>query len=341
MTHHSSVKAPSALILVTDPSSVGEVRRAAQTAAASIGFDDARAGDAALVATEMATNIVRHVGSGELIITTGNEVDGGILELLALDHGPGMRDVDRCMEDGFSTAPGGSGTGLGAIRRLSDEFDIHSTREAGTAILSRFRSASRKPQRITIGALSLPFPGEPVCGDAWEIFLDPPTCSITVIDGLGHGAAACAAAWEALQSIRAHPLRGVEQKLELAHQALKHTRGAAMAVAELHLDSGHITFAGVGNIVGATASATALRRMVSFDGTVGHEVIKIKEFDYSLQRGHVMVMHSDGLRSQWKFDRYPELLAHDPLLIAGVLYRDYVKGRDDVTVVVARVEGPP
>jgi anti-sigma regulatory factor (Ser/Thr protein kinase) len=341
VTHKNSIKAPSTLVLVSDASAVGEARRAAQTAAASLGFDDARAGNAALVATEMATNIIRHAGAGELIIKSGEELEGGVLELLALDRGPGMRDVSRCMEDGFSTAAGGSGTGLGAMRRLSDEFDIHSVHDVGTAVLSRFLPNDREPERIKIGALSLPFPGEVACGDAWEILLSPETSSITVIDGLGHGVDAGAAAREAVRSVEAHPLRSVEEKLEFAHQALKHTRGAAMAVAEIHPGSGHIAFAGVGNIIGATASADALRRMVSFDGTVGHEMHKIKVFDYSLEPGHVLVMHSDGLKSQWKFDRYPELLARDPLLIAGVLYRDYFRGHDDVTVVVARVEGRP
>jgi hypothetical protein len=251
-----------------------------------------------------------------------------------------MRDVARCMEDGYSTASGGSGAGLGAMRRLSDEFDIHSTAGIGTAVLARFQPGGRIPRRMNVGALSLPFPGELVCGDAWEILHGSKICTITVIDGLGHGIDANNAAQEAVRAVEANAQKSVQQKLELAHGALRHTRGAAMAVAEIDQDSGHIAFAGVGNIVGATASARALRRMVSFDGTLGHEVHRIREFEYLLEPGHVLVMHSDGLRSHWKFDLYPDLLLRDPLLIAGVLYRDYFRGHDDVTVVVARAEYP-
>jgi hypothetical protein len=47
-------------------------------------------------------------------------------------------------------------------------------------------------------------------------------------------------------------------------------------------------------------------------------------------------MHSDGIATQWDLGRYPGLLARDPSLIAGVLYRDFLRGRDDATVVVLK-----
>ena len=50
----------------------------------------------------------------------------------------------------------------------------------------------------------------------------------------------------------------------------------------------------------------------------------------------MLVMHSDGLGSRWQMDRYPGLPRRHPTLIAGVLYRDWTRGRDDVTVVAAR-----
>ena len=75
--------------------------------------------------------------------------------------------------------------------------------------------------------------------------------------------------------------------------------------------------------------------MVSYNGTVGHEVRKIREFTYLWPKGGLLVMHSDGLGTQWRLDRYPGLIARHPSLIAGVLYRDFNRGRDDVTVLVA------
>jgi len=340
VSHQNSLLAPSTLLSVAASSGVGEARRFAQAAAEDLGFDETRAGKISIVATELANNLVRHAGGGVIIARVSREGESGAIELLSLDKGPGMRDVARCLEDGYSTLAGGTGTGLGAIRRLSDAFDIYSVPGAGSAVLSRFGTLRHDGSRIEVGALSLPYPGETVCGDAWQVDETPMTCCIAVIDGLGHGIEAGAAARAAVRTVEAHCRRPIEQVLELAHLALKPTRGAAIAMAEISLDSGHIAYAGVGNIVGATASADTLKRMVSYDGTIGHEVWKIKGFEYSLEPGQVLIMHSDGLRSQWKLDQYPGLLARDPFLIAGVLYRDYVKGLDDVTVVVGRAVAP-
>jgi hypothetical protein len=52
--------------------------------------------------------------------------------------------------------------------------------------------------------------------------------------------------------------------------------------------------------------------------------------------GFLLVMHSDGLATHWNLDQYPGLVGRRPSLIAGVLYRDFARGRDDVTVVVAK-----
>lgn len=337
MPHKNSLLVPSSLLNVSDESSIGEVRRFIRDAAESVGFDESALGKVSIVATELASNLHRHAKGGVVVVRAYDE-GGGAIDLLALDRGPGMHDVARCMEDGYSTAAGGTGTGLGAIRRLSDEFDIHSVPDVGTAVLARFQKSRAPRGAFVVGALSFPYPGEQVCGDAWDILVGQESCSIAVIDGLGHGVDAGLAAKEAIRSVESNSHRPLEQVLGFAHQALRHTRGAAMAVAEIRAGSGLVRFAGVGNIVGATASIDTLKRMVSLDGTIGHEIHRIREFEYLLEQGQILVMHSDGLRSHWRLDGYPGLLLRDPLLIAGVLYRDYFRGNDDVTVVVARAE---
>ena len=124
--------------------------------------------------------------------------------------------------------------------------------------------------------------------------------------------------------------------IEAAHTALRHTRGAAVAVAEVDISHQMVRFAGVGNIAGVILSSRGSRNMVSHNGTVGHRVRKIQEFTYPWPEGALLVIHSDGLATRWSFDRYPGLTSRHPSLIAGVLYRDYSRRRDDVTVVVAR-----
>ena len=63
---------------------------------------------------------------------------------------------------------------------------------------------------------------------------------------------------------------------------------------------------------------------------------RINEFSYPWAEGAVLVLHSDGLGGRWDLARYPGLSRHHPSLVAGVLFRDWSRRRDDVTVVAAR-----
>ena len=63
---------------------------------------------------------------------------------------------------------------------------------------------------------------------------------------------------------------------------------------------------------------------------------RVQEFTYPWPPGAILVLHSDGLLSHWTLDRHPGLAARHPMLLAGILYRDFRRGRDDTTVVVAR-----
>ena len=98
-------------------------------------------------------------------------------------------------------------------------------------------------------------------------------------------------------------------------------------------------FVGVGNIAAHLRSraAAAGRGLVSHNGIVGGTVRKIQEFEYECPVDGLLVLHSDGLQSRWDLERYAGLLARHPAVIAGVLYRDYTRGRDDVTVAVVRL----
>jgi hypothetical protein len=76
--------------------------------------------------------------------------------------------------------------------------------------------------------------------------------------------------------------------------------------------------------------------MVSHHGTAGHDMRRIQEFTYPWEAAAILVLHSDGLSSHWTLEPYPGLQLRHPMLIAGVLYRDFKRGRDDASVVVLR-----
>lgn len=324
---------------VTELSQAGEARRATATLTRRLGMDEADCGNAAIVATEVANNLVKHAREGFFLLRPLEQGRAVGVEMLALDKGPGMADVTRCLRDGYSTA-GSPGNGLGAVARLSSFFDIYSNPQTGTALLARLWSeppaaGARRP-RLQTGAVSVPKTGECVCGDAWAVEDDGGRVCVVVADGLGHGPFAAEAAAAAVRVFRENGRLGPAARLEVIHQALRGTRGAAVSIAEVDFDDQIVRFAGVGNVAGTVLADGVSRSMVSCNGTVGHNARHFQEFTYSFPAGAVLVMHSDGLASRWGLDPYPGLIALDPALIAGVLYRDFQRGRDDATVVVAR-----
>jgi hypothetical protein len=147
---------------------------------------------------------------------------------------------------------------------------------------------------------------------------------------------AATAAREAVRIFRANARLAPADLLDALHNALRPTRGAAGAVAVIDHATQVLTFAGVGNIAGAIIGPTARQGLVSLSGTLGHEVRKVRAFEYRWPPGATLVMHSDGLGTQWDIGRYPGLVRRHPALVAGTLYRDYRRVRDDVTVLAIR-----
>ncbi|HLL55068.1 MAG TPA: ATP-binding SpoIIE family protein phosphatase [Myxococcaceae bacterium] len=329
---------PGTVVRIQHEGEAGEARRVAVTIAGQLGFSEERCGKVALVATEAARNIALHAGQGEMIITPLDQDGVGGVELLALDKGRGMADIDKCMRDGYTTA-GTGGVGLGAIARMSDVFDIYSQPDAGTAVLARLW-ASRPPRqrgvRMEVGAVSVAKAGEEACGDCWSALVKGQKPRFLVCDGLGHGPGASTASLAAARVFHARPQEALPELVRAAHDALRPTRGAALSVTEVDLEAGTVTYVGVGNIVSMILRGESRQNLISLNGTVGHQMPKVQAFSYSWPAGALLVMHSDGLGTQWRLDRYPGLMARNPSLVAGVLYRDFNRGRDDSTVLVAR-----
>lgn len=320
---------------VHEQSQVAEARREAASLAGKAAFNPTDAGRVALVATEAATNMIRHGGGGDLLVSLN---DDDAVEILALDKGPGIGDLERSLRDGYSTA-GGAGTGLGAIRRLSSEFEVYSLPGRGAAVLARVRRGNRTPPPVSIqyGGLAAPMGGERVCGDAWSIAPSRDGGAVVMVaDGLGHGPQAAEASAQAVRTFRTHAHLPEVDLMDCLHGALRATRGAAVAVATLAPGPREVRFAGVGNIAGLIYSNGQARQMISHPGTVGHTLHKPKLFTYAWSVGAVVLFYSDGINTHLSFEGYPRLAERDPSLIAGVFFRDFNRGHDDATVVAVR-----
>jgi len=322
--------------LIDEETKVGEARRQASVIAQVHGLDSIEVGRVAIATTELATNLLRHGGGGELLLQAITYADSTLIEVLAIDRGKGMANVDLCMTDGFSTA-GSAGAGLGAVRRLAQEFDVHSIAGEGTVVVARIgsdgRAAGRTDRRY--GAVNVAIAGEVECGDSWRLAMQEGTTSLMVADGLGHGPLAASAARSAVSQFEAAPFEPPTMLLERAHRATAGSRGAAAACARISAD-GAVVYSGVGNICGCLVSPEKSQGMVSHGGTLGLRVVRMQQFEYQRKPDTLLVMHSDGLSARWDLKTRPGLLQRHPAIVAAILYRDFARGRDDSTVVVVR-----
>jgi anti-sigma regulatory factor (Ser/Thr protein kinase) len=325
-------------VIVNEENQVAEARREVVGIARRQGFNEVDAGRAALVSTELATNLVKHAHDGEILVGSDPDDNGGGIQILALDKGRGIANVQACLADGYSSA-GTAGKGLGAVIRLSTFVDIASWPGVGTAVLAGIEPGKTRGGRATsrsgVGAVSVAKFGEDVCGDAWAIDHNGAATTLFLADGLGHGPSAAEAAVEAVRLFRRFGGHQVSTLLDYIHGGLRSTRGAAVSMARYDRPSRQVTFGGIGNVAGALVSRNELRRMVAMPGTAGYNVRKIQSFQYPFESG-LVILYSDGISTSWTLDRYPNLEAAHPTLIAAVLYRDFGRRRDDATVVVGK-----
>jgi hypothetical protein len=246
------------------------------------------------------------------------------------------------MRDGYSTS-GTAGQGLGAIRRLAEEFEIYSQREMGTALVARIGSRSRPPTKgwqdapsveDRLGVVCVPLRGETECGDAWHIDHGKQLISVLLVDGLGHGPEAAAVALIATTTFRRLPGSPPDRILQVMSDAMRGSRGAAVSVAVINKAERTLTFSGVGNVDGRVVAADRTEHLVPQNGIVGHTMPIVRSTRVAWPEGACLVMHSDGITTRWRLDAYPRLARAHPALIAGIIYRDFGRERDDATVLV-------
>jgi anti-sigma regulatory factor (Ser/Thr protein kinase) len=302
-------------ITIAHASDIASARRAGQRMAEDAGFDAVRAGQAAIVISEAATNILKHGGEGRILLSPVHAGDLTGIEILALDTGPGIANLAQCLRDGVSSA-GTAGTGLGAMRRLADEFDVYAPPGKGAVFCLRLWCPAGPPARRRAGAVCLPIASETESGDAWLVAPLREAVALMVVDGLGHGPEAAKAALAAIDTVALQPGLRPREQIERCHAALRATRGAAQAVALYEMAARQLHFAGVGNI--------------------GHNMRKVQEFSVPCEPGALVILASDGIATQWDLAQYPGLSGCDPAIVAAVLLRDFGRGRDDACVLVLR-----
>ncbi|MFF8316198.1 SpoIIE family protein phosphatase [Streptomyces bobili] len=330
---------------VHDSTRVRDARVAAEEAAALVGLDEGRTAAAALVATELATNLLKHARGGQLLVDMVPPPAGRggvVVQIAAVDHGPGMADVPTAFGDGFSTA-GSLGAGLGTCRRVSDGFDLHSVPGHGTVALARLGAAARTdprdPAPARAGGVNIPFARAQFSGDAWTWVRAGDLLTLMLADGLGHGPEAARASTTAVDEVHRSALLPPAEILHRLDVALRGTRGAAVAVAQLDVRSERLRFAGIGNVGARLREGDSWRHLLSRPGIVGaHRPTRLPETVAPWAADRLLVLHSDGLPSRWVPPAGPRPATADPAVTAAVTVRDTSSSarpvRDDTAVAV-------
>ncbi|WP_433299818.1 SpoIIE family protein phosphatase [Actinoplanes sp. CA-030573] len=311
-------------------------RRTAERLATQLGLPEQKKADLSIVTAEAAGNLAKHADEGALLVRAVRTAQDAGVEIVALDRGPGMADLAHSVGDGHSTA-GTLGIGLGAIVRQASWSDLHSVPGKGTVLVAQVWAAGLPPPAWAAG-LTRPLTGEPVSGDAYAVREADGRHQVLMCDGLGHGGLAAAASHEAVRVFAETPPVPPAAVVEALHRKLNHTRGAALAVAELDPEAGLVRYAGLGNIAGTVLSPDGARRgMISLPGIAGHQRRQIRQYDYPIARDAIVLMHSDGVVDRWNLVDYPGLLSHSPAVIAATVLRDAGVRRDDAGVLAARL----
>ena len=320
---------------ISEQSEVAQARRAAVALGETQALNDDDRGRLALVVTEIATNLIKHGQGGEMVMHPYDDPSGKGVEIVAMDKGIGIANIARAMEDGYSTSGTGGG-GMGVIQRQADAFEMFSRPGLGTVIMIRVGAKAVVNGGAQVGAILDPYPGETLCGDAWAFATPPAGLTLIVADGSGHGPLAFDAANAAMKIFREAAAEPCEEIMRAIHNALRPTRGAAVGIARIDAVTRQVKFVGIGNIGSAMADATGLKRMVSNNGTAGHLAPRVREFVYPYVGTPTVILHSDGLTTKWDLSSYPGLAIAHPTLLAGVLFRDFRRGRDDASIAVVR-----
>lgn len=328
-------------IHIVFPGHVTEVRNAIRHLCEEYGFPRRALEEIDIIATEMATNLIKHEAVNAKICYRIEDSGTGpsALDLVSVDDGPGIPSPDDAVVDGYSSHPGSMGVGLGSIKRLSDTFGLRSSAE-GTVVRVKKYAADQtcsSESALKISVLTRPHPLENVCGDGYFIRRFPGGACIAVIDGLGHGtyareASACAEEYLEKNYSRAKPLDHLMRGLG---DALRHTRGAVAGICAIDEEKGEMEYAGVGDVTMHILPGKDHLAVWNVPGVLGMHQAKVITHRHPWDTGHhTLIMHSDGITSRMNEGDMP--VHESPVNLAHFIMNEYRRGEDDATVMVVK-----
>jgi len=191
------------------------------------------------------------------------------------------------------------------------------------------------------GVASRALAGQSLCGDLHVVIGSPGRMLAAVVDGLGHGNEATAAAKAAIDVLRAHAGDSVIGLVRRCHEALKTTRGAVLTVVSFDIREQTVTALGVGNVESILLRADPeidprYESVLLRSGLVGDQLPAMHASVFPLHAGDVMIFTTDGIRN----DYAGQLTVSDTMpALAERILREYYRGNDDALVLAVRYKG--
>ena len=304
-------------------------------------FPDAKVGELDIIVAELVSNLVKHAGGGQLLVKLTEESGVQGIELISIDDGPGMTDVSRMVADGVSTK-NTLGQGLGAMKRLSDVFQVYSQKDWGTIILIRLYKESlprfKKTPAEEIRSVEVSKPGETSCGDGFYFTTTKDHIKIFLGDGLGHGPEAARAVMEAGKAFLDCTDTDPKEIIGYINSEVKKTRGLVGTVAVFDLRTKKWRICGVGNISTKIMSPANGKNLMAYNGIIGLNVprtLNCHEVDY--EKGQHIIMCSDGIKSKWDTIKYAAIQRYDASVLSAALIKDFARLTDDMSVAVCKI----
>lgn len=312
-------------------------RAAAQHIADHIALPTAAGASFVTSVSELASNILIHAGSGHVLVQAILHPSGRLAaRVIARDRGPGIANLDRAFEDGFSTC-GGLGGGLPGVKRLMDDVAVVSSPTLGTTVIAtRFLASTRKFARsLACGIAHAPAPGCFVSGDAQYFDERDGTCLLAVLDGVGHGRRAADACSSALRLLAQRTGNDLPALLKQIHEGLRRTVGAAIGLFLVHPASGLATFAGVGNVRGRILGDRE-QHHEGIPGTLGSHLPMLRPAHSPYRPGDTLALFSDGISHKLSLAELDPLVRAQPQVAAQRLFDLHRLPTDDALILLAR-----
>jgi serine phosphatase RsbU (regulator of sigma subunit) len=157
-------------------------------------------------------------------------------------------------------------------------------------------------------------------------------------DGLGHGPQAHIAIQKGISALKTYTDVSPTAILRRLHLDIKNTRGAVGSVAVYDYKEKQWQICGIGNIAFSTHTAINSKNYLSHNGILGLNIpATLKEQVIESERGQVLVMCSDGIKTRIDLQKFPGIFRCDVAILGAAIYKDYAKKNDDMSILTCRI----